>query len=143
MSLVQALDLSAVVLNGVTITGWSQDEDALTLPDASELYKIERGADGKMIGGRTGEDGGQVTLKLLANSPSVAVLQGFRLAEENGAVVAWNGIIKYNNGSINTLLNGLMTTAPKGNTLGKGVPKVMSYIFEFESIIFETITGDF
>ena len=143
MSMLRALDLSSVILNGITFTGWSQDEDALTLPDAAELSVFQKGADGLMVAGRTGEKGGEVTFKLLANSPTVQPLQTFILAEKNGAFVEWNGIIKYSDNSIVTLAKGIMKKVPLGYTLGKGTPKTMSYVFEFQNIDFSTITGSF
>ncbi len=66
MAIYRALDLSSVILNGITIEGWSEDEDALTMPDAIEIAVIKKGADGLMVAGRTAEKGGEVTLKLLA-----------------------------------------------------------------------------
>jgi len=143
MAIYRALDLSTVILNGITFSGWSQDEDALTLPDASTFSVFEKGADGLMVAGRTGEKGGEVTFKLLANSPTVQALQAIVLAEKNGASVEFSGIVNYNDGSVVTLDRGIIKTAPNGYTLGKGAPKVMSYVFEFQVIDFETITGDF
>jgi hypothetical protein len=139
----RSLEASKVVLNGITFEGWSQDEDALTLPDAFERYAKQTGADGLKVYGTTGEKGGEVTIKLLANSPTVQILQGFVLAEKNGAFIEWNGIVKYNDNSIATLAKGVMTKMPLGLTLGKGAPKTMTYVFEFQNIDYETISGAF
>ena len=141
--MVRSLEGSKVILNGITCQGWSQDEDALTLPDAFERYITQTGADGLKVSGTTGEKGGEVTFKFLANSPTVQILQGFVLAEKNGAYIEWNGIIKYNDNSIVTLSKGVMKKAPLGYTLGKGAPKTMSYVFEFQVIDFEVISGSF
>jgi hypothetical protein len=143
MSMMRALDLSSVTLNGHTFSGWSGDEDALTLPDSSELAMFVKGADGKIIAGRTGERGGEVSIKLLANSPSVQFMQTAVLALKNGASIQWEGLIKYNDNSLATLIKGILIKAPLGLTLGKGVAKTMTYVFEFELIDYETITGDF
>ncbi len=142
-SMVRSLEGSKVILNGITFEGWSQDEDALTLPDAFEQYVTQKGADGLMVSGTTGEKGGVVIFKLLANSPTVQILQGFVLAEKNGAFIEWNGIIKYNDNSIVTLAKGVRKKSPLGYTPGKGAPKVMTYAFEFQVIDFETISGAF
>ena len=143
MAIYRALDLSSVILNGITLEGWSEDEDALTMPDAMELAVIKKGADGLMVAGRTGEKGGEVTLKFVANSSSVQTLSAIVLAEKNGAALNFSGIINFNDGSVVTLDKGVLKTAPNGYTLGKGAPKTMSYVFEFQVIDFETITGDF
>ena len=142
-SMIRSLEGSKVILNGITCQGWSQDEDALTLPEAFERYITMKGADGLMVSGTTGEKGGEVTFKFLANSPTVQILQGFVLAEKNGAYIEWNGIVKYSDNSIVTLAKGVMKKAPLGYTLGKGAPKTMSYVFEFSRIDFETISGSF
>lgn len=143
MAIYRSLDLSSVILNGITIEGWSEDEDALTMPDSIELAVIKKGADGLMVAGRTAEKGGEVTLKLLANSSTVQALQAIVLAEKNGAAVNFSGVITYNDGSIATLDKGVLKNAPNGYTLGKGAPGTMSYVFEFQVIDFETITGSF
>lgn len=143
MSQFRALDLSTVILNGITFSGWSQDEDALTMPDAFVLAITETGADGLLVAGRTGAKGGEVTFKLLANSPTVQELQAIVLAEKNGGSVQFSGIVDFSDGSVATLDKGVLKTAPNGYTIGKGVPKVMSYVMEFQVIDFETITGDF
>ena len=52
-----------------TIKGWSEDTDALTLPDAFEFASVRRGATGDMAAFSTGDRGGPVSLKLLPNSP--------------------------------------------------------------------------
>ena len=142
-SMVRSLEGSKVILNGITCQGWSQDEDALTLPEAFERYITQTGADGLKVSGTTGEKGGEVIFKFLPNSPTVQILQGFVLAEKNGAYIEWNGIIKYNDNSIVTLNKGVMKKAPLGYTLGKGAPKTMSYVFEFQVIDFEVISGSF
>ena len=59
------------ILNGHTVEGWSEDTDALTLPDAFEFASVRRGATGDMAAFSTGDRGGPVTLKLMPNSPSV------------------------------------------------------------------------
>lgn len=143
MSQYRSLDLSSVILSGITLTGWSDAEDALTLPDAMELSVFKKGADGLLVAGRTGEKGGEVTFKFNANSPSVQTLSNIVLALKNGASVTFSGIINFSDGSIVTLDKGILKTAPNGYTLGKGTPKDMVYVFEFQVIDFETVTGDF
>ena len=92
-----------VILNGhtvegeQTIRGWSEDTDALTLPDAFEFASVRRGATGDMAAFSTGDRGGPVTLKLLPNSPSVPFFmnQVTRILVER-AVVIWDGSVNPN-----------------------------------------------
>ena len=92
-----------VILNGHTvdgeqiIRGWSEDTDALTLPDAFEFASVRRGATGDMAAFSTGDRGGPVTLKLLPNSPSVPffMTQVTRILVER-AVVIWDGSVNPN-----------------------------------------------
>ena len=92
-----------VILNGhtvegeQTIRGWSEDTDALTLPDAFEFASVRRGATGDMAAFSTGDRGGPVTLKLLPNSPSVPFFmnQVTRILVER-AVVIWDGSVTPN-----------------------------------------------
>ena len=65
-----SLEQTTVTLNGHTVTGWSDDTDALSLPSI-DLSNVKRGASGEMVATTTGEKGGPVTIKLLPNSPSV------------------------------------------------------------------------
>ena len=96
-----------VILNGHTvegqqiivegeqiISGWSEDTDALTLPDAFEFASVRRGATGKMAAFSTGDRGGPVTLKLMPNSPSVPffMTQVTRILGDKAEVI-WDGSV--------------------------------------------------
>jgi hypothetical protein len=141
--MVRSLEGSKVIINGITVEGWADDEEVLILPEAYERYIVNKGADGLQVAGSTGEKGGEVTFKLLANSPTVQIFQGFVLAEKNGASIEWNGIVNYSDGSVVAMVKGVMKKAPLGYTLGKGAPKNMEYVFEFQNLDFETISGKF
>ena len=67
-----SLQGTTVLLNGHQVSGWSEDTDALTMPDAVELATVRRGATGDMAAFSTGNRGGPVSVKLLPTSPSVA-----------------------------------------------------------------------
>ena len=130
-----ALEQTSVIINGHTFTGWSDDADALSLPDL-ELANVVRGADGKMVAVSTGNKGGPVIIKLLATSPSTKFMMNMVAAQMNGAGVSWNGIIR---DSINqiavTLVKGTLTLAPSGPTIGKGEVKNAEFTIEFEKTI--------
>ena len=130
-----SLEQTVVILNGHTVTGWSDDADALSLPDI-DISAVKKGADGKMVAASTGEKGGPVIIKLLPNSPSVKFFQNIATAQLAGAAVVWAGIIRDAINGINVaLVNGILTHAPLGPTIGKGDVANREYTIEFESII--------
>ena len=133
-----SLEQTSVIINGHAITGWSDDTDALTMPDI-DIATIKRGADGKMIASSTGEKGGPVTFKLLANSPSVKFFQNLVSAQLRGAGVKYNGLIRDPINGINTVLSGgILSHAQLGQTMGKGDVANKEITIEFE-----TITADY
>ena len=47
------IDQFIVELGGHIVSGWSEDSDALMMPEALELITTRRGADGQLIGSFT------------------------------------------------------------------------------------------
>ena len=130
-----ALEQTSVIINGHTFTGWSDDADALSLPDI-ELANVVRGADGGMVAVSTGNKGGPVVLKFLANSPSAKFMLNAAAAQLAGAGVKWNGIIRDSiNQIVITLTNGTLVLTPSGPNLGKGEVKNPEFTIEFQKII--------
>ena len=130
-----ALENTIVVCNGHRIQGWSDDADAFSTPDI-DLAAVKRGADGKMIGVSTGEKGGPVVIKLLANSPSTKFFQTAATAQLNGICITWEMIARYPLAGVNVVyMNGILVHAPLGMTIGKGDIKNMEFTFEFERIL--------
>ena len=132
-----------VTLNGhtvegeQTIRGWSEDTDALTLPDAFEFASVRRGATGDMAAFSTGDRGGPVTLKLLPNSPSVPFLmnQVTRILVERAEVI-WDGSVKHSKtGASVTLKRGILVSGPLWYTMGKGEVSNLTFNWEFQEII--------
>ena len=132
-----------VLLNGhtvegeQTIKGWSEDTDALTLPDAFEFASVRRGATGDMAAFSTGDRGGPVTLKLLPNSPSVPFFmnQVARILVDKAEVI-WDGSVKHKRtGASVTLKRGVLISGPLWYTMGKGEAGNPTFMFEFEEII--------
>ena len=132
-----------VILNGHTvegeqiIRGWSEDTDALTLPDAFEFASVRRGATGKMAAFSTGDRGGPVTLKLMPNSPSVPFLmnQVTRILVDKAEVI-WDGsVIHGKTGASVTLSRGILVSGPLWYTMGKGEAGNLTFNWEFEQII--------
>lgn len=129
-----SLEQFSVVINGHTFTGWSDDTDALSLPNI-DLANVVRGADGKMVAVSTGEKGGPVTFKLLPNSPTTKFLMNAITAQLNGAAIKWNGIIRDSiNQTFVALVNGTLANGPLGQTIGKGEAANREFTIEFESV---------
>jgi hypothetical protein len=138
-----SLQASTIILNGYEFTGWSSDTDGLTLPEI-ELAKTERGADGKMIATATGDKGGSVVFKLLANSPTTKFLQNIIAQKQTyGAIVLFSGTFNFNTGIRTVVSKGVLTKGPAGPTLGKGQTKAHEFTMDFESIISEYLTANF
>ena len=120
-----------------TISGWSEDTDALTLPDAFEFASVRRGATGDMAAFSTGDKGGPVTLKLMPNSPSVPffMIQVTRILV-NKAEVIWGGSVKHKRtGASVTLKRGVLVSGPLWYTMGKGEAGNLTFMWEFQEII--------
>jgi len=130
-----SLEQTSVQINGHTVTGWSDDTDALSLPNI-DLAVVKRGADGKMVAATTGEKGGPVVFKLLANSPSVKFFQNLVTTILDGGKVELSGIIvdQTNNISV-SLERGVIVNSPLGQTLGKGEVGNREYTIEFERVV--------
>jgi hypothetical protein len=138
-----SIENTTVNLNGHTVTGWSDDADCLSMPSV-DIAAVKRGADGKQVAASTGEKGGPVILKLLANSPSVKFLQNIMTGQLNGASVEFNGIVRDSLNGISVLLTGgVLTNGPMGPTLGKGEVANREYTIEFERIVADYSAANF
>ena len=122
---------------GHIIKGWSEDTDALTLPDAFEFASVRRGATGDMAAFSTGDRGGPVTLKLMPNSPSVPFLmkQVTRILSDKAEVI-WGGSVKHKRTDASvTLSRGVLVSGPLWYTMGKGEAGNLTFMWEFQEII--------
>ena len=127
---------ATVVLNGVTIEGWSEDTDALMLPTI-EYATVKRGADGKLQASSTGNFGGPIEFKLLATSPSTKWFeQKISSQLRGGAPATFEGSIhdRINNTTLR-LSRGVLTNAPPGPSLGMGDAASMTFTVDFETIM--------
>ena len=132
-----------VILNGHTvegeqiIKGWSEDTDALTLPDAFEFASVRRGATGVMAAFSTGDRGGPVSLKLMPNSPSVPFFmkQVTRILVDKAEVI-WDGNVIHSRTKASVALSrGILISGPLWYTMGKGEAGNPTFTWEFEQII--------
>ena len=130
-----------------TVMGWSEDAGALTLPDALELVTVRRGALGDMVVFRTGDRGGQVSLSLLPNSPSVKFFmqQMTRILSDKLSVV-WQGDVQHTSSKASVKLRrGVLMSGPLWYTMGKGEVGNLTFTWEFEDIIpsFDKVKFDY
>ena len=125
-----------VTLNGHQVEGWSQDEDALTMPDEVELATVTRGGDGQMFGASTAEIGGPITIKLLPTSPSTKFfLRQVERIRTNSAPNDWSGTVEnVVLGYSVSLDGGILVRAPYGHTVGKGAAATRMFTIEFETV---------
>ena len=119
-----------------TVMGWSEDAGALTLPDALELVTVRRGALGDMAVFRTGDRGGQVSLSLLPNSPSVKFfMQQMTLILSKKLSVVWEGNVQHTLSKASVKLKrGVLMSGPLWYTMGKGEVGNLTFTWEFEDI---------
>jgi len=129
-----SLEQCTLNLNGVDITGWSDDTDALSFPNV-DIATSKRGADGKKVTSSTGEKGGPVVIKLLANGRSTKFLMNAVTAQLNGSAVSWNGFFRDPvNGVTVAMTNGTLQNVPLGQTMGKGDVANREFTIDFELV---------
>ncbi len=120
-----------LILNGVRITGFSDDDPPVELPDI-ELAEETFGQDGTMYVRGTAKQGGEVMVKLLPTSPQTKWLMRKHAEIQSGARVEWEGT--YGDPTLNykTLLRGgVLKSAPPGISPGKNA----EFTFVFEQLI--------
>ena len=124
----------------VPIEGWSEASDCLGFADAVELTAFKKGADGKMIAHNNGEKGGEVSIKVLANSPFVDVMSAYiELLKAGVQVPAQLTVTNKEVGDVVQCFNGVLKTHPMAPAYGKGDVGEMSYVWEFERTVFAPI----
>lgn len=129
------ITLGVLLINGHLVSGFSDSEDCLGFPQDLELATVTKGADGKMCGSKTGEKGGEVTIKLLPNSPSAAFFAKLIKQQQLGLPIIISG--SWSNPSVGEFIQmkgGILKTGPKGTTYGKGKAGEKVYVIEFETI---------
>jgi hypothetical protein len=75
---------NTVLINGVPVTQWSEDNDAMKIERAEDSVKSKVGVDGKMAIAINANKSGKLTIKLMQTSPMNKVLEGFLHLQEDG-----------------------------------------------------------
>lgn len=139
-----SLEVSQVVIDGITFTGFSDDDDAISLPGEVESMNVKVGADGTRTYNLTSKaKGGEVSFKLSHKSPTVKLLQVKIIAQQNGVVAPSNGLITYSDGSKLIMSDGRLIKHPAAWSLGTSGGSTMVYVYDFSSLIFDTVSGAF
>ena len=126
-------------LNGIPITGWSEDADCLQFPGEATYANYRKGADGLVAFFASSERrGGLIVVKLLPTSPAIKPL--FQQAEiwRQGRTVVWEGTgVDRDSNAEAQLLRGQLTKTRKFWTYGDD--EVANWQFEF---MFTDIIGN-
>ena len=135
-----ALQDVTVTIDGIEITGWSDDSDCLMQPQANEAVNKKIGALGDVLyTSNPNRRGAPLTIKLLASSPAVPQLQRRAEAWRDNDVLIFDGsIANRRTGERQQLLEGTFETYPRGTTYGAGEVANMEY-----SLFFEDYIGNF
>jgi len=130
-----SLEHTVARINGHEIEGWAAVADALLFPD-NQLANYVIGPDGTKSVSSTAFRGGEITFKLLANSPSTKFFFQQLARIQRGAVVEFSGTItNTQTGASVRLERGHMQMAPMGQTLGNDTATAREFVIHFESIL--------
>ena len=131
-----SLERTTVTLNGHVVQGWSEDADALSMPDEFEFATTRRGADGMLAAFGTGARGGEVAIKLLPTSPSAQFFMQQQTAILGGDRVVWDAsIVNDETGASFTLTRGVLIKGPLGQNMGAGDFANQTFTLDFEEIV--------
>jgi len=73
-----------VLVNGIRMTNWSDDDDALTIERLEDAAMHKVGVDGKMSVAISANKSGQITIKLMQTSPSNKFLNALHGTQGEG-----------------------------------------------------------
>ena len=127
-----SLEHGVLILNGHRVQGLTNDGDAVEFPQV-DMVNVSTSADGIKLYASTGEKGGEVTVRLKGNSPSLQFLSQQRVAQINGAIVEWSGTYSVD-GVTMRMSRGVMMTGPAGMTMSSDGPTDREYTWTFEKI---------
>jgi hypothetical protein len=95
------------------ITGFAEGDDAVSVEQETELYTKQTGADGEVTRSRMNNDGGKVTIKLQASSPSNDVFNASAQADRVSGSGKKPLFIKDGSGrSLHTIAEGWVSKLP-------------------------------
>lgn len=138
-----SLDNSTFTLNSYILTGFSNESDALSIPDIL-LANVVRGSDGDMTATNTGVRGGPVGIKLLATSEGNKYLNNLAEQQSNGSSIVYDGtFVNHTSGSSITFTTGILTNYRPYPSMGGGELSSVPYIIEFKIVSGNLTSADF
>ena len=129
----QSLEKAVLIMNGHRVQGFSSDGDGIEMPQV-DMVSVKMSADGIKLFANTGEKGGEVTVRLQGNSPSIAFFAQQRVAALKGADVEWNATLSIDGVTVR-MIRGAMITAPAGPSLSSDGPVDREFVWNFEQIL--------
>ena len=138
------METITALLNGTRIEGWSDDEDALSFPDL-ELFNDRAGGDGLVAYFARGERGGEVTIKLMPNSPTRSLLMRHiqQFQTDRTIHIYKLVVIDEENGTTVTCNNGRLKMGPLGQTQGMEAAANANFTFRFQDVIPDWSRADY
>ena len=145
VELILTFTVDGAVGSPITIRGFAGTSDAIKFEEAQEIVNAREGMDGYIFFARTGRLGGTMVLKMLPNSPSMAVLMTNAYHQKTGGKdvqVEGEILLKAQNVTAD-LKRGMMTHTPTFFTLGMSNIDDMQFGFYFTSIEAHLENADF
>ena len=129
---------------GQKIRGFAGASDAIKFEEAQEVVNAREGMDGYVFFSQTGRRGGMMTIKLLPNSPSMAMLFTQHYRQKNGFNNEWSGEIELLEQGVKAdLLRGMCTHGPTFPTVGMNNIDDLQFSFYFTEIDVNVDQADF
>ena len=135
MAAMLSVEDTTVIVNGRTLEGGFSDDADCIMWDSRTLTNVKTGADGGEIHMRTGDRGGSLTLKLLADSADDDYLANLRNTYVEGGVVTLDCEIVHHRAGHREFgeMGSFMEDSP-GKTLGKGDVANRMYKMRFKTV---------
>lgn len=129
-----SLEHTNVDVNGHRVQGWANAADALLFPQIT-MGVAEVGADGLMLVSSTGEKGGEVVYKFMANSESTAVFARWAEEVSKGAVIEFRMVVSNTQTGVSGRYErGAMLVRPGGQTLGNAIAPPREFTIRYQQI---------
>ena len=131
------IDNILLTLNGHVVQGgYSEDADAIMFEPIELVGEPRIGAGGDAVYFAAGNRGGNFTLKLLPNSPSIPYFQQqANIVRDRGSVIWYGSIQDVARGIGAQLSNGALLSFMPFPSYGRGSASNFEYPFHFQEII--------
>lgn len=134
-----------LVLNGEEVTGFSDADDALMFEDRDAWQDPRIGMYGNWSLRRNPDQGGNLTIRLLADSDSVPRMVRADARTRSGDAVFFNGYAENEKtGERVELAEGVMRSSPPFSTVGASGVQDKTFVFQFKNMqsVYEGVRYD-